>query len=428
MNHHPSKIEEAEAQAQTESARALLAHSSELDLPGAPPSNTAPANCIVGETTILRTGVDSLYLSFHGQLDLGVEKKLTELKCLAQSRYIEEQAQAVLELDGHRFEIRPKGYGNFLFVLADGGFFIKASASDAERMPLCHVQVSSELLTRCGIDEPVKALTSIVRQLGLFSMVTVSRVDLCCDFITDRDLATIPIKYWVSRTNFLDPHYENQKYTGTTFGNRKTLRANLYNKLLESRKSQKTYLDDLWWVAGWDRDRAVWRLEFQFPRSVLSQLRINDLSELKSNLNSMWAYAADDWLRLATPSEDQTRSRWANDPLWNVLRQASFGDLPVAPIKRSMLNRVPSDRSLFVNGVSAITSYMAIHNIQGFRAATNEFVLAAEQYHVWNPRRLGFTLNEYGQQQAAKKARLFNLPYGDTKDKTAAAYRKVKGK
>ena len=35
---------------------------------GAPPSNTAPSNCIVGDSDsrILLTGVDSLYLSYAG--------------------------------------------------------------------------------------------------------------------------------------------------------------------------------------------------------------------------------------------------------------------------------------------------------------------------------------------------------------------------
>jgi hypothetical protein len=37
---------------------------------GAPPSNTAPANYIDGSTCIFRTGIDSLYLSWAGMLEL----------------------------------------------------------------------------------------------------------------------------------------------------------------------------------------------------------------------------------------------------------------------------------------------------------------------------------------------------------------------
>ena len=60
---------------------------------GAMPSNTAPHSCKPVEK-ILRWGVDSLYLSFTGELHEEVEDKLNRLKLKAQSPDPSEKAQA----------------------------------------------------------------------------------------------------------------------------------------------------------------------------------------------------------------------------------------------------------------------------------------------------------------------------------------------
>ncbi len=374
MKTHPSKIEGIEAQAQTESARALPAHDDSGDSPGAPLSNTAPANCTDGVTTVLRSGIDSLYLSFHGDLDAEIEKDLVRLKLLSQSNAVNDQCQAFIEFGDDRFQVSPKGAGNFRYILSDGRYYIKVSSSDALRMPLCHVRISSELLTRCGEAEPIRELRRIVSQLGEVKRVTVSRIDICCDFVTHRDLGLIPATDWVTRTNFINPHYDNHQYTGTTFGNRNKLRANIYNKSLEAKKSRKAFFDEIWWLEGWNRDQTVWRLEFQFFRGSLADFDINLLYEMKPKLNSLWAYATKEWLRLATPVDDNTRSRWPTDSFWELMQSVQFGDFPVEPMKRRFTHRIPTDNYLYINGIAGITSFMAINNIQDFRKAANEFV------------------------------------------------------
>ena len=54
--------------------------------PGAPPSNTAPYNCNWSDDlVILRSGVDTLQLSYRGELYEEWQVRLAELKRLAQS-------------------------------------------------------------------------------------------------------------------------------------------------------------------------------------------------------------------------------------------------------------------------------------------------------------------------------------------------------
>ena len=46
------------------------------------------------------------------------------LKTLAQSDSFDEQAQASIEIEGHQFEVNPKGSGKLRFVLA-GGCYVR---------------------------------------------------------------------------------------------------------------------------------------------------------------------------------------------------------------------------------------------------------------------------------------------------------------
>jgi len=60
-------------------------HQSESSAQGTPPSNTVPYNCNSTEYfKLLRFGVDSLYLSYQGELFPEVKERLTKLKQLAQ--------------------------------------------------------------------------------------------------------------------------------------------------------------------------------------------------------------------------------------------------------------------------------------------------------------------------------------------------------
>ena len=71
---------------------------------GAQPSNTAPDNCIK-PTKPLRWGIDSLYLSYAGQLCDEWFSKLTDCKTNAQSENPHEHALAQVSIAGHLFEV-----------------------------------------------------------------------------------------------------------------------------------------------------------------------------------------------------------------------------------------------------------------------------------------------------------------------------------
>jgi len=416
-----------QAEAQAHRAPAAPAPGSDTSK-GAPPSNTAPANCIDDQNMIIRAGVDSLYLSFVGDLSQAIEHQLIELKSLAKSDDPLVIASAVLELSDHRFEVLAGGTRNFPYTLKDGVFNIQLSKASSEKLPMAYVQISSEALTLSGLIPVVRELISILRLLGLFTEIKVSRVDICCDFSTSVNFADLSLDAWISRSSKLHDYFNDRVFGGYVFGKGSPMLARLYDKTLEIKKSKKDYMKDIWWGEGWDRKSQVWRLEFQIKRSVLVELGISSFDNLLATLNSMWRYATQNWLRLVLPGEDKTRSRWPDHPLWIELQKVKLGDGDQELLKRCRLNRIPSDRYLFINGLSAITSYMAIENIPTFKEAAPQYLDDAAGFHIDNSVFTGEDIEAFCRRHAALKARKYNTKFGKEKVDSAGDYRKAKGR
>ena len=120
------------------------------DHEGTPSCNTVPSNDNVENFKPLRFGIDSLYLSYRGQLLEYWDKKLNELKEIAQSEDETQQSCAQVVIGEHIFEVRDKGMPRFPYVLADNCFFIKINRKQSKTLPMAHVQISSEYLVSGG--------------------------------------------------------------------------------------------------------------------------------------------------------------------------------------------------------------------------------------------------------------------------------------
>ncbi len=380
---------------------------------GAPLSNTAPANCIeqINGTRILRTGVDSLYLSHKGQMNPEAEENLATLKKLAQSDDPLDQAYAVLELQDHLFEVKGKGMGRFPYVIIDNWFHIQLSSAKAKSMPMAYIQIASEILTYTGVIPSFVKLNGLLMSLGeLTSKASVSRVDLCVDFTTDMALDELPRGAWIRRAKEFITHFDGQTFSGYEFGRGGDIVGRLYNKTLEIHsKSNKVFFFPIWKEQGWDGVSEVWRMEFQFRRTPLRELGINTVSDLTDNMEALWEYATTNWLRLAIPSAtDNTKKRWPNHPLWDAIALAPWYGDRGEPLYRHTKSRTPSPKRLFIHGLGAITSFMAQEGISDFDEALEKFGIKAHAFHREYSRLTGKTLNNYAREKAQQKARRFN--------------------
>lgn len=350
---------------------------------GAESSITAPPKYIKP----IRCAVDSLYLSFQGRIDRDVETDLSHLKSFARNKDINIRAKAVFPIGEHRFEVSPKGAGNFAYVLDDNWFRIQISGTNNTSLPLAYVQVKSELLTFHCLDEIIDDLTEVIKTFTKDPFKpNISRLDLCMDFCPQEgfDIEAIDIKQWKTRAVNIDRFHQSKRPTGWRIG-KGDIMARLYNKTLEIKKSKKDYLKTLWSEKGWDGESDIWRLEFQFRQSFFAsingfpfQMSTAELIEFISP--SFWHYAAEDWLQLVVPNQnDSNASRWPVHPAWEeLLNNCTFGK--AVAIQRVRKERLPEDDFLFINSLGFISSFMAREGITDMVEAISQFYHQADRY------------------------------------------------
>jgi hypothetical protein len=326
---------------------------------GAPPSNTAPDNSISVQP--LRWGIDSLYLSYPGELSPAALSSLKALKLMAQGPE-HEAAKAQLQIGDHCFEVRDKSTGLFAFTLADGAFLIRLSAGKSKTLPMAYVQVSSGLLAHKSPVLIEQELRWLLGELGSVEPPKVSRIDLFTDFASMASMEAWDRSAWVTKASAVHQYAEGSTFTGWTIGAGGALMARLYHKLLELQKSGKQYLLDLWREAGWDGEMPVWRLEFEFRREVLAQLKLDGLPAVLGALSGLWSYASTEWLTLRIPNHsDRTRSRWPIHPLWVALASIDWETRGGSLSRTFAPTRAPSPDWLGARALSMIASMAAVN-------------------------------------------------------------------
>jgi hypothetical protein len=334
---------------------------------GSSPTNREPYNSNNDYFQLLRFGVDSLYLSYQGDIFPEVQERLTKLKQLAQHSEADQQALAQYSIAGHIFEVKDKGSSVFPFVLEDGAFRIQLSRS-SKKLPMAYVKLSSRYLSSVTPKEAEAHLRKILNELGtLTDLAHVSRLDLCADFVSHVSMESWGREAWVTRGKNIAAYAVADQFTGWTVGLGGVIACRLYNKLLEIVESGRADLIPLWLAAGWQAGDPIWRVEFQFRREVLAQHGLVRLDEVLANLNGLWSYASTEWLRLTIPNpDDQTRTRWPVHPLWGYLSSVDW-ETDGGPLSRSFqASRLPDDKRIFSLGASSIASYMAKHGLTDY--------------------------------------------------------------
>ncbi len=395
--------------------------------PGAAPSNTAPHNDKtppVDAFRLLRLAVDSLYLSFPGDLRPEVLAALSTLKTKAQSEHPELQAQAQYVVGQHIFEVKDKGARMFPFVLEDNAYRLQLS-KPGKKLPMAYVKVSAEYLAHKG---PMAVHQELQELLAEFGDVTgsglVSRIDLAADFVSSIAMDSWPRLAWVTRAIQIHSYAKDQVFTGWTIGMGGIISARLYNKVEEILYSGKPWVMNLWEPAGWVPGEPVWRLEFELKRDFLKEKGLSSLESVLEHLNGLWSYATTEWLRLTVPNEaDTVRGRWPIHPLWMALASVDWESTGSAKLERFSNARTPSEQRLAVMVMGSLVSYMAMHGLDDHNEAIEALLhILHENFSVLADKK-GMTFEELLAQRVALKAREFNT--GINEPGLAAALKKA---
>lgn len=372
-------------------------------LEGAPPSNTAPPK--YQNTEIIRTGIDSLYLSFHGSARLSLLSRLQELKEIAKStRCRDERTPPALHLAGIEFIVKPKGQSIYPFVLFNNHFVIRVAGEASSNAPPVYMQISSELLTMYGYDEALEMSRKIAGQIVAdCNQGTISRVDLCCDFTTDLDWLSVDPIAWVCRSNKRSEYREANELTGYVFGKSGDVLARLYDKTREIELSEKSFFKEIWKLRGWNEEQTVWRLEYQIRQAFLKDIASTNPDIFIDKMNSAWHYLTSNWLSLRLISlNDGNSSRWPFHSDWKVLCDARFNHLGIEDIRRARFEVLPSDYSIFTGALGYLTSFMVKHEHHTLTQALAAFYDAAEEHFKIDDKRHE-TFAHYVQTKLAEK-------------------------
>lgn len=401
---------------------------------GTTPSNTVPYNCNTPYFKLLRFGVDSLYLSYQGDIFPEVQERLTKLKQLAQHSEADQQALAQFAIGDHIFEVKDKGSSIFPFVIEDGEFRISLSRAN-KQTPMAYVKLSSRYLSSITPKNAETQLREILGELGVLTdYAHVSRLDLCADFVSNVNMESWEREAWVTRAKKIDAHAVSEQFTGWSIGLGGKMSCRLYDKLLEIHTSGRTDLLPLWKATGWKQDEPIWRVEFQFMREVLGQHGLVSLDRVLGNLNGLWSYASTEWLRLTLPNpEDQTRARWPIHPLWEYISSVDW-ETDGGPLSRSFkATRIPDDKRVFSLGVSSMASFMARYGITDFDEGLDQYLLALHSYLQYRGEFMGLSAEDFILEKVRVRAKEFNtilnISEEDLKqqaiDDAAAVYRRT---
>jgi hypothetical protein len=122
---------------------------------------------------------------------------------------------------------------------------------------------------------------------------------------------------------------------GVAAGRSNRLRASVYDKSKEIRRSGKEWFRDVWAQAP-DRnpDLPVWRVEAQYGRELLHKYRVETLDDLRAQQDALWRYflAWFSW-RERQLTDLAHPQRWPLIPAWSALWSARPVSAPLPPAR-----------------------------------------------------------------------------------------------
>ena len=218
---------------------------------------------------MLSSGIDSLYVSFSGEVDAGWLEELEVLKAKAQESGHPQSLKLSVE---RRALVHASGWGSYRYWLRCGDFDIFVGRG--KTLPAVYARLSSSFIDEAGPNGALSELKTLVAVSLLTEVAEAvcSRVDVYADF---QGWVPRPHDYerFVTRsrrnTSHIAIHRDGRHFTGFTFG-RDAIVARLYDKTAEIAHTGKDWMREIW-GARLDPSKPVWRMEFQLRREVLAE-------------------------------------------------------------------------------------------------------------------------------------------------------------
>ena len=268
----------------------------------------------------LLSGVDALYLSGHASLPGELLGRLE----VAREEAVRANESKSLLLGGVEFRITPHGWQMYRYCLDHP--FGRVGFTTSKRLPAIRVQPHTEFVQGSGPRPVVEWYRNLLE--GEFGAVlfSVTRLDLFADF-QGWDLDGDMRRNFLCRAKSRITYEDDENFNGLAFGKRETgtFSARIYDKTIRAEQNGEGYWRMIW-GENFDPAKAVLRVEFEINRTGLRQFDLSSPEEVLDAAGVLWQYLATEWLTHRVPGADQTKSRWAVSPPWEVVQHAIIAE------------------------------------------------------------------------------------------------------
>ncbi|HEU5198093.1 MAG TPA: hypothetical protein VFU32_00575 [Ktedonobacterales bacterium] len=336
---------------------------------------------------VVNRWVDTLILNVKGKLPDNLNVKLQHWQNQAKEQ--EEDVLTNWQFQGCPLAIKPHGSGHGWRWLLYSDDIHLAIGKGTLNQTVCRLTFRSVYLHSRTLDDALSQVYAfLVAFLGYEPVLQVSEVHQCLD-LAGWVLKAADAERFVSRgTLDRQPQDELERFNPEVQQRGRRMKAFyfcktaphsccIYDKTAEVKVHHKEWFYEIWKQNGWDGEMPVTRIEFRYERECLREMGIDDPYELLDQLDSLWAYSTQQWLRHTVRSADTNQSRWAVSAVWRVVQQASLFQTEAVPAVRAKKVELESEHTLagFVGYGTSLAARMVLLEQMAQEAEQQGFVL-----------------------------------------------------
>ncbi len=293
---------------------------------------------------VVNRWIDTLILNIKGQMPQELANQLQQYQ--DQAREQEEDVLTSWQFQGCPLAIKPHGSGHgWRWLLYSDDLHLQLGKGKWNET-VCRLTFRSIYLhSRDLTDALSQVYAFLVAFLGYEPELQVSSLDQCLD-LAGWTLTAADAERFVSRGSLQEmPADEVEHFNPEVDRRGRRLKALyfsktaphsccIYDKTAEVKVHHKEWFYEVWKKNGWDGETPITRIEFRYERECLREMGIECPFELLNQLDSLWAYSTQQWLRHTEPSADTNQSRWAVSEVWQIVQGATLFLTEAAPAAR----------------------------------------------------------------------------------------------
>ena len=264
---------------------------------------------------IVGAGIDILHMSFYVDINDKLLNRLSFAKAEAKSLG---KAEIPISLGEKTFTIKSYAHRLYPYILENGDMWLQVAEENKDSYPNVYVQMNSLYILETGADSAHLDVRSFISDnFGEITKEVVSEVEMYVD-VAGEKVYLQDVDKFVSRAVNLRFYQEYGEFTGFELG-KGDIRAKVYNKKEEIKRSHKEYMYSIW--DGVSKDEEVWRIEFSLERRALKGWGVEDYDSFKALSGDIWKYLTEKWLSMREKDSENTTRRSLTE-LWEEVCSA----------------------------------------------------------------------------------------------------------